>query len=320
MTDIDRNRAAIYKQFGRPEVLEIVDDWPTPALTAKEVRIKVAAVSLNPKDTLLRKGMFKALAREPLPRATALDLAGEVIEVGENVSSVKLGELVYGMSNVFSGGLLSEYTSLPESEIATAPSSIPLVDTAALPLAALTALQALRDCANCKEHTKLLVIGGSGGVGHFAVQLGVIFGADVHAACSQDNIEFVRSLGASEVWDYKSDSFRKLPQDYDVIFDVSGKYEPKHFKDQLGRSGIFVSTVPKPTSLWGELLARVRVSKKHRLVIVRSNTADLELLGGWVQQQKLKPIISHRFTMGDIRAAHKHMETGHTQGKIIVTT
>lgn len=319
MREQNNNRAVIYRSFGRPEVLEIVDDWPCPDLKPDSVLIKVSAVSLNPKDTLLRKGKFKAMARKPLPRATALDASGVVVDVGDRVQNVSVGDQVFGMTNVFSGGLLSEYVSLPSDELARAPAAISLAEAAAIPLAALTALQALRDCATCGDQSCILVIGGSGGVGHFAVQIGVILGAQVHGASSEDNLGYMKSLGATKVVDYRSQDWLDSQQKYDVIFDVSGRYEPKQFKHQLGASGVFISTVPKASSIWGELLARLNISKKYRLVIVRSKSADLQLLADWVNQGRLKPSIARRYAMDEIVEAHRQIETGHTRGKVIVT-
>ena len=316
-----QNTACIYRSFGHPEVLEIVEDWPYPELEENGVIIKVAAVSINPKDTLLRKGKFsKIMAREPLPRGTAMDASGEVVETGKQVQKFKSGDRVYGMTNRFSGGLLCHYVQLASSEIAMAPDAVSIEDSASIPLAALTALQALRDCCGCRKGTRILVIGASGGVGHFAVQIGKIVGAEVHAACSKANIEFVRSLGADKIFDYKEVDLTIIEDHYDVVFDVVGYYHRSQFKQHLGNNGIFVSTVPKPASIWAELLSRLRIKNNNRLVIVRSNTADLEQLKEWVDKGMLRPAVTHRFQLNDIRLAHVQMQTGHTQGKIVVTT
>ena len=163
----------------------------------------VAAGSVNPKDVLLRKGKFsRTLARDPLPRASGLDVAGRVVAVGARVSEFAVGDAVYGMTNHFAGGVHVEVAAFRRGELQHAPSNLSLETAAAVPLAAQTALQALRDCGSVSPGHRLLINGASGGVGHFAVQIAKAMGAEVHAACGPAHVEFVESLGADTVYDY----------------------------------------------------------------------------------------------------------------------
>ncbi|MBU1695498.1 MAG: NAD(P)-dependent alcohol dehydrogenase [Proteobacteria bacterium] len=311
--------ACIYKKFGKESVLEWVDGWPKPVCKSDSVIVEVAASSINPKDALLRRGKFRrTLARDPLPRLTGLDVSGTVVEVGGNVARIKVGDAVFGMTNKFSGGVLSTFAEFKETEVAKAPISISLVDAASIPLAAQTALQALRDICGVNQGKKVLITGASGGVGHFAIQIAIHLGAEVHGICSTDNIEFVSSLGAHCIYDYKKNEPAAIDNQYDAIFDAAGRYKREYFSPQLGKNGIFVTTVPSGKSLLSELMARLKVSKKSRLVFVHSSYKDLSQLADWIDSGKLSSHIQKVYEKNEIVEAHTQIQSGHSRGKIIV--
>ncbi|MFT5571851.1 MAG: NADPH:quinone reductase-like Zn-dependent oxidoreductase [Cryomorphaceae bacterium] len=313
-------KACIYKKFGKESVLEWVDDWPTPVCDADSLLIEVAASSINPKDGFLRRGKFSStLARDPLPRLTGLDLSGTVIEVGANVSHFRLGDAVIGMTNNFSGGVLGHYAVLKESEAGKAPTSIPLYAAASIPLAAQTAFQALRNICAVTQGSKVLITGASGGVGHFAIQIAKQLGAHVHGVCGSDNIDFVASIGADKVFDYKTRNLLELDEHYDAIFDSAGRYQRSDFSQQLRKSGVFVSTVPTGKSLFMEFAARLGISNKERLVAVHSLRSDLEQLAQWVDEKKIVPHIQKVYYPIEIGAAHLQIQSGHTRGKIVIS-
>lgn len=279
--------ACIYKKFGKASVLKWVTDWPTPNCDSDSVLIEVSASSINPKDALLRRGKFsRTFARDSLPRITGLDASGTVIEIGRNVTQFSMGDTIIGMTNNFSGGILSTYAVFKESEIAKAPTSIPLTEGASIPLAAQTALQALRDICGITHGKKVLITGASGGVGHFAIQIAKELGAEVHGICSASNMEFVSSIGADRVYDYKKQKLSEIDEQYDAIFDVAGRYQRKYFSQQIGKDGTFVSTVPSGVSLIYELLARLSIDRKTRLVFVHSSRKDLEQIVQWIDEKK----------------------------------
>ncbi|MBU1564018.1 MAG: NAD(P)-dependent alcohol dehydrogenase [Proteobacteria bacterium] len=311
--------ACIYKKFGKEGVLEWVGGWPKPVCKSDSVIVEVAASSINPKDALLRSGKFsRTLARDPLPRLTGLDVSGTVVEVGGNVARIKVGDAVFGMTNNFSGGVLSTFAELKETEVAKAPISISLVNAASIPLAAQTALQALRDICGVNQGKKVLITGASGGVGHFAIQIAKHLGAEVHGICSTDNIEFVSSLGAHCVYDYRKNKPAAIDNQYDVIFDAAGRYKREDFSPQLGKNGIFVTTVPSGKSLLSELMARLKISKKSRLVFVHSSHKDLSQLADWIDSSKLSPHIQKVYEKNEIVEAHTQIQSGHSRGKIII--
>lgn len=311
--------ALIYRKFGKPEVLEWASGWPQPDVGTNDVLIKFAAGSVNPKDVLLRKGQFGLLAREPLPRISGHDIAGVVVEHGAGVNGLNAGDAVYGMSPLMHGGIISEYALLTGDTVARAPSNLSHVQAAAVPLAALTALQALRDLGHVQAGTRVLVNGASGGVGHFAVQIAKALGARVVGTCGQRNLEFITELGADEAVDYKLCAAPRIQQRFDVVFDVFGKYQIGNFRRQLGKTGIYINTLPrKPRVLLGEGLARIGLDGRNRLVIVQSRRTDLVTLRGWIEAGKLTPHVDKVYGVQDAAAAHRHVETRHTRGKVVI--
>ena len=312
-------KALIYKTFGDPDVLEWVKDWNKPTIAVNQVLIKVIAGSVNPKDVLLRKGKFsRTLARTPLPRISGLDIAGKVVEIGKEITAFAIGDLVFGMTNQFSGGVHSEYAVLDTTEIALAPSNISIVKTSCVPLSAQTALQALRDHCNITRGHKVLINGASGGVGHFAVQIAKTLGAEVHAVCGASHLDFVTLLGADVVYDYEVEPAPSIASTFHSVFDVFGKFSRKDFSKQLGRNGIFVSTVPKMNTLRGELLAWVGLDMRSRLVQVKSCTSDLNQLCKWIESNRLNPHVEKTYPITAAQDAHQHIESKHTTGKVVL--
>ena len=313
-------KALIYRRFGPPDVLEWVDDWPDPVLGNETVLVETVAGSINPKDVLLRKGKFsRTLARDPLPRVSGLDISGRVAAVGSGVSGFAIGDPVFGMTNRFCGGVHAEVASLHSSELRHAPSSISLETAASVPLAAQTALQGLRDYCGLAEGQRILIIGASGGVGHFAVQIARVLGAEVHAVCGPTNVAFVQSLGAAAVYDYTERPAPSIPARFDAVFDVFGKYTRSTFTQQLAGGGVFVSTVPKLATLAAELVAATRLSRRSRLVFVKSRADDLTQLANWIDDGRIAPHVERIYPVTEAADAHRHVETKHTVGKVCIT-
>jgi NADPH:quinone reductase-like Zn-dependent oxidoreductase len=312
--------ALIYKKFGDPSVLEWVDDWPLPVLSPKSVLIKSAGGGVNPKDVLLRRGKFsRTLARDPLPRVAGHDVAGEVVEIGTDVSHVSVGDVAFGMTNRFSGGVHTEFALLDAHEVAIAPAGISAVVASSIPLAAQTALIALRDQCKVVAGQRVLINRASGGVGHFAVQIAKALGAEVHAVCGPRHIDFVTSLGADAVYDYTATSAPTLASSFHSVFDVFGNLSRKHVASQLGARGVFVSTGPNLTTLRGELSARIGFNTRSRLVQVKSTTTDLNQIRGWVEAGRVTPHVENVYPVDHAHEAHRHIEGKHTTGKIVIS-
>lgn len=312
--------ACIYRRFGDPEVLIWRNDWPLPVCGDSQIRVQIEACSVNPKDALLRAGKFGfPLDRRRLPRGVGLDMAGTVIAVGSEVDDFALGDAVFGMTNRFAGGLLAEQAVFEGDELAHRPASIALLEAAASPLAALTALQALRDLCALTAGRRVLIIGASGGVGHCAVQIASLLGAEVDATVSATHHDWITQLGASRVFDHHAQPVSSIAASYDAVFDVSGRYRPQDVSQQLGTKGVFVSTVPSGRMLAAEMAARIRLRRSPRLVIVRSNRADLECLAGWMANGQLSIHLHKVYAADEIAAAHQQIQTSHTAGKLVVT-
>ena len=311
-------KALIYSKFGNPEVLEWVDNWPMPEVGTNEVLIKVFAGGINPKDILLRKGKFsKTLARGKLPRVSGFDIAGEIVKVDKDNNRFNVGDLVFGMTNRFIGGVHAEFAVLNENEIELKPESLTMIEAAAIPLAAQTALQALRDCGKVVKRTNVLINGASGGVGHFAVQIAKALESKVVAICSEKNFEFVYSLGADKVIDYTKTPATEIDESFDCIFDVFGQYNFNEFSKILNHKGFYVSTIPKFSTFRGEVIARAGLSWRSRLVFVKSSHTDLKVLSDWIAESKLKPNIDKVYKFEEASSAHKHIESKRTCGKIV---
>ncbi|MEQ6886978.1 NAD(P)-dependent alcohol dehydrogenase [Salicola sp. Rm-C-2C1-2] len=315
-------KAIIYRAYGQPNVLEWVDDWPEPVVGPGQVQVKVRAGALNPKDVLLRKGFFRSflrvLDRESLPRVSGLDMAGEVVRVGDQVRGLEVGQRVFGMSNRFHGGVHAEYAVLEADEVIACPEGLAFTEASAIPLAGLTALQALRDCAGVQPGQRVLINGASGGVGHFAVQIARNLGCHVIAVCSERNLKFVTDLGANEAVDYHQTPAPAIPGPFDVVFDVFGNYSVRDFSNSLSRGGRYVSTIPSSRSLPAEGLARLGLHKRSRLVIVHSNRSDLAVLRQWANEGKLRVHVDQIYPFYHAEDAHRHIETRHTRGKVVM--
>lgn len=312
-------KALVYRRFGSADELKWTDDWPVPELSARSVLVRAAAGGVNPKDVLLRKGRFsRTLARDPLPRVSGLDVAGEIVAVGSGVSDFSVGESIFGMTNNFAGGVHAEIARLHQSEIFHAPSNISMAQASCVPLAAQTALQALRDCCHIRDGHKVLINGASGGVGHFAVQMAKAMGAEVHAVCGAKNVQFVESLGADTTYRYTDRPAAEIDLLFDAVFDVFGKFTRSVFLRQLGKSGIYVSTVPKPATLLAEGMARLGLSRASRLVLVRSQSDDLKQIKEWIENGLIIPHLEKTYLPDQASDAHRHIESKRTVGKICI--
>jgi NADPH:quinone reductase-like Zn-dependent oxidoreductase len=223
------------------------------------------------------------------------------------------------MTNHFAGGVHAEIAKLEQTEICGAPANISMAAAACVPLAAQTALQALRDRCHLADGHKVLIIGASGGVGHFAVQIAKTLGAEVHAVCGPNNIRFVESLGADAVYSYADQPATAVGPSFDAVFDVFGKYSRSAFGRQLGSRGIFVSTVPKPATIYAEALAWMGLSRAGRLVMVRSLSNDLKQIRQWIESGRVAPHLEKAYPVSQAAEAHRHIESKHTVGKVCIT-
>lgn len=319
-------KAVIYTSYGGPDVLRIADvEKPVP--NDDELLIKVHAASVNPLDWRFMKGepallrVFIGL-RKPRRGRPGIDVAGEVEEVGKNVTQFKPGDAVFGSCR----GAFAEYVCTVASRVAMKPDNATFEQAASVNVAGLTAMQGLRDKGKIQKGSKVLINGAAGGVGTFAVQIAKTFGAHVTGVCSTRNIEMVRSIGADEVIDYTQNDFATGNQRYDFIFDCVVNHTFSACRRVLTPNGRFVGIgAPHDASLLG-LLARmikdvvlsVFRSQKIVMFIAKASQDDLTLIGQLIATGKLKPVIDRSYSLSDTAEAVRHVQEGHARGKVII--
>jgi len=309
-------RAVLIDRYGGPEVLRLAN-VPRPVPTRGQVLVRTRFIGVNPKDVIVRKGKFQIATGKKFPLIVGHDIAGEVVEVGLGADLAK-GDQVYGMINDFAGRAYAEYAAVDCQQLAKAPASIELAVAAAVPLAAQTALQALRDDAHLKAGQTVLINGASGGVGVFAVQIAKILGAHVTAVCSHRNVELVTELGADRVIDYTKTELVDLDEQFDVIFDVFGNYRFEQLKELLAARGTYVNTVPSARIFKDVARSFVR-RKRAKLVIVKSKRDQLDWLRQQIDAGGLRVVVDRSFPLADVAEAHRYMETKRARGKVVLS-
>ena len=309
-------KAIVIRRYGSAEVLQY-EEVAQPQIKPNQLLVKVHASSVNPIDWKTRQGMLSLLTVNQFPLILGFDVAGEVVAVGSQVTGFQIGDAVYG-STSFPGGAYAEFAPVPENLIAYKPKNLSFEEAATVPLAALTALQALRDQGNIKSSQTVLINGASGGVGMFAVQIAKALGTEVTGVCSSKNLEFVKSLGADRVIDYTKEDFTDNSGQYDIILDAVGKRSLSNCKRVLTPNGIYISTLPTPEVFIQSLLTAFFPGQKAKFVIERPNTEDLVYLKELIETGKMRTVIDRSFPLAELAAAHSYSESERTVGKIAI--
>jgi NADPH:quinone reductase-like Zn-dependent oxidoreductase len=307
-------KKAIIKGFGKTDQLDIVD-LSIPSIKEQEVLVRVVAASVNPKDTFIRKGRYKALTGSRFPMGVGFDYSGIVEQ--SNISAFQKGDAVFGMVNGWAGKTFVEFVAVGKNEISHAPKNIELTDAASIPLVAQTALQALRDIGKIKEGFHVCINGASGGVGTMAIQIAKSFGAIVTTLTSPANFDLCKSLGADFSLDYADKTVTK--KQYDIYFEVFGNQSFQSVKNLLSKKGVYISTVPSKRLLWRQFFINPFSNQKAALVIVQSKYHQLEWIKKLIELDKLKPIIDSIYPFTDIVNAQSRVESKRTKGKVVVT-
>lgn len=309
-------RAIEIDRYGSPAVMQ----WriaAKPGIQRDEVLVRVMAAAVNPKDTFIRKGRYRLFTRRKFPLRLGNDFAGVVVEAGAAVQDLKSGDRVFGMLNGWRGGAYAEYVAAKANEVARFPDGLSFEEAAALPLAGQTALQALRDLARLKAGDRVCINGGSGGVGTLAIQIARAFGANVTALCSAPNVQLCKELGASTVLDYAQMNIETTENEFEIFFDVFGNKSFARVRHLLTPAGIYVTTVPKLKNFWRHF-ATLLTRKRARVVVVKSRREDLEALSRLLQQRLIRPMIDKVYAIDEAPLAHRHVETKHSRGKVIL--
>jgi NADPH:quinone reductase-like Zn-dependent oxidoreductase len=314
-------RAVLMERYGGRDVLQ-VRDVAKPQPREGEILVRVRAAGVNPVDWKIRSGQIWPLLPRSFPYLVGAEVGGEVEQVSDGVSRFRPGDEVYAMLPVSRGGGYAEHVVLPASTAAAKPAAFSFEEAAAVPLAGLTALQALRDRGNLAAGQAVLINGAAGGVGTFAVQVAKAMGARVTGVCSAEGASLVLGLGADEVIDYRREDFTRGPERYDMVFDAVANRSFAGCARVLKSQGRYVTTLPgRGVLFWSAMLpvaGLVGYSKRARIVLARPNGEDLELLGGWADQGKLRAVIERVYALEEVQEAHAKSEAGHAHGKIVL--
>lgn len=312
-------KAVTFAAYGGPEVLQYTER-PAPTPGPGELLVDVAASSVNPADWRIRSGQFKRGMRLRLPFVPGNDIAGRVRQTGAGVTDFRVGDLVFAMTPLKRGGACAEVAVVDAAHAAPAPPTLPLADAATIPLAGLTAWQGLHDHGGLRPGQRLLVVGASGGVGHFAVQIGAALGARVTGLCGARSAEWVRGLGAEAVQDYADpDSYTGRSGRFDLVFDAIATARFTRWRHLLTPGATVVTVNPVIGKLLPEVLTGMLGVAHLRSFFVRPSGADLQQLARLVDDGNLKPAIQDRFTLPDLPAAHRLSAEGHVRGKLGIT-
>jgi NADPH:quinone reductase-like Zn-dependent oxidoreductase len=321
-------KAIVYRCYGSPDVLRFEDiEKPTPA--DDQLLVKIRAASVNPLDWHYMRGTpylvrtDSGLGKPTDPRL-GVDFAGTVEAVGKNVKRFKPGDEVFGGRD----GAFAEYVAVREERaVVLKPGNVTFEQAASVPIAGITALQALRDKGQIHPGQKVLINGASGGVGTFAVQIAKSFGADVTGVCSTRNVDLVRSIGADHVIDYTREDFTSGTQHYDLILDNVGTHSLLEYKRVLNPKGIYVMIGSTTIGNWFAFLATPIeaqilspfVSQKFGMILAELNQKDLTVLADLMQAGKLTPVIDRRYKLNEVPAAIRYLEQGHARGKVVIS-
>jgi NADPH:quinone reductase-like Zn-dependent oxidoreductase len=320
-------KAIVYTEYGSPDVIKLLE-VEKPAPKDDEVLVKVLAASANAYDwhflsadiflIRLAGGLFK-----PKNHRLGADIAGRVEAVGSNVKQFKPGDEVFGDIGAWGNGGFAEYVSVPEKAFGLKPANLTFEQAAAVPMAALTALQGLRDTGQIQPGQKVLINGASGGVGTFAVQIAKYFGAEVTAVCRTDKVEMIQSLGADHVIDYTKDNFTQNGQRYDLILAVNGYHPISAYKRALTPQGIYVMAGGAPAQIFQAVLLGAgmseRAGRKMRSVSAKSAQKDLAILKELLEEGKIVPVIDRCYPLSETAEALRYLGEGHARGKIVLT-
>lgn len=328
-TGTERMKAIVYRCYGSPDVLKF-EEVAKPVPADNEVLVKVRAAAVNPLDWHYMRGepyvmRLSSGLGAPSDIRMGVDFAGTVEAAGKDVTKFKVGDDVFGGKS----GALAEYVTVREHRaIVHKPTNLSFEQAASVPVAAITALQGLRDIGQLKPGQKLLINGASGGVGTFAVQIAKVFGAEVTGVCSTRNVELVRSLGADHVIDYTRENFTAGTKRYDVILDNVGNHSLLDARRALKPHGIFIMVGGSSEDPWlGPMIQAIKASllspwveEKFAMFLADLNQADLEVLAGMMERGKVTPVIDRRYSLSEAAAAIGYLEEGHARGKVIVST
>jgi alcohol dehydrogenase len=307
-------KAAQINEYGDASVVNVVE-VEKPKVNEGQVLVQVKAASLNPFDSAIRAGYMQQMIPLELPVTLGGDIAGEVVEVGEGVKDVSVGDTVYGQAAVVAGnsGALAEYAATAAGQLAKVPSNVTINEAASLPLVGVSAHQGLTQHINLQEGQKILITGGAGGIGRVAIQLAKYLGAYVATTAAGEGISVAKSLGADEVIDYKSQNFAEILSEYDAVFDTVGGDEFGKALTILKKGGIAVSMAAQADETQAQELGITAITQMTQVT-----TDSLSQLRELVESDVIKPHVGKVFALDQIQAAFTARDSGTVKGKVVI--
>jgi NADPH:quinone reductase-like Zn-dependent oxidoreductase len=319
-------KAIVQDEYGSADVLRL-EDVETPVAGRGEILIRVIAASAFIGDWHVMTGTPYAIRlvsglRKPKQRVRGQDVAGEIEAIGDGAAAFRPGDEVFGVGD----GTFADYATARTDKVAPKPANLGFEEAATVPTTGCTALQGIRDVGKVQSGQSVLVIGAAGGVGSFAVQIAKAFGAHVTGVCSTSKVELVRSIGADEVIDYTREDIVKGTRRYDLIFDTAGGREASYLRQAMTPKGTLVLAGGEGGGRWLGMGRVIRakamspfVGQKMTNFLARPKATDLTALKGFIEADKIKPVIGSRFSLGEVPAAVAEIGAGHGRGKVVIT-
>ena len=311
-------QAVMYDHFGDESVLS-VRDVAVPQAARGQVQVRVRVASLNPVDFKLRSGILRMVGRPKRPAITGKDFAGEISALGADVHGYRVGQRVFGSVDPMGGqGSCAQFVALSTDLIAPTPGTLTDEIAASLPVASGTALQSLTDVAGLGRGQSILITGASGAVGASAVQLARSIGARITAVCGAANIDYVRSIGAEHVIDYRTDNWQLRDELFDVIFDAAAAASFSAAKPRLTAKGIYINTMPRPALYWAAVVARAMSRQRCVPFLLKTDAALLQRLAELAAGRVIVPHIHEIIEFAQVASAQRRMQQGKVHGKVCV--
>jgi NADPH:quinone reductase-like Zn-dependent oxidoreductase len=310
-------KAAVIDEFGPLDNLHIAE-LPKPVPGPGQLLVQVHAAAVNPIDWKIRNGWMQQRFGDEFPMVLGFDASGVIVETGDDAGDFAKGDEVYTRSVSGPGGCYAEFVVVDASVTAPKPANFSHAEAAATPLAALTALNGLRDCGELQPGQHVLIVGASGGVGTYAVQIAKNIGAEVTATCSSGNVPLVRELGADHVMDYTRDDVLSMKESFDLVYDTVGALPYPQASSLLRGAGVYMTLVPVEGIEFFTVGQTARKAGGGYFLIWAPSRADLEVLTGWAEAGHLRSVIDSEFPLEGVRAAHERSETERARGKIII--
>jgi NADPH:quinone reductase-like Zn-dependent oxidoreductase len=308
----------MYDRFGDDSVLSL-RDTAVPQAARGQVQVRVRMASLNPVDFKLRSGILRMVGRPKRPAITGKDFAGEITALGADVRGYQLGQRVFGSVDPMGGqGSCAQFVALASDLVAPTPDALSDEVAASLPVASGTALQSLTDIARLQRGQSILITGASGSVGASAVQLARLIGARITGVCGTANVDYVRSIGAERVIDYRTGNWLQLDQRFDVIFDAAAAASFSQARPLLTTEGIYINTMPGPALYWAAVVARASSRQRCVPFLLKTDAALLRRLAQFAAERVIVPCIQEIVDLTQVASAQRRMQQGKVHGKVCV--